>query len=124
MNETEQDKLSATLDEKDNFGVRLGEIVRKVRTEQNLTQNAVAKALNVSPGYISNVENGRTSMSLKVLIVYSRLTSTSLDTLVGLAEDEQPMTLIDHDILRIVSRLPLDTKKKILNTLQLWFQLP
>ena len=37
----------------------LGAKVKKLRISQGLTQEDVAKALDVTPGYISNVENGR-----------------------------------------------------------------
>ena len=35
----------------------LGAKVKKLRISQGLTQEDVAKALDVTPGYISNVEN-------------------------------------------------------------------
>ena len=39
-----------------------GALVKKLRIDNNLTQNQVAESLGVTPGYISNVENGRTAM--------------------------------------------------------------
>ena len=48
--------------EVENYGAK----VKKLRLEMGLTQNEVATALSVTPGYISNVENGRTAMSLRV----------------------------------------------------------
>jgi len=42
----------------------LGAKVKKLRISQGLTQEDVAKALDVTPGYISNVENGRNLMTL------------------------------------------------------------
>ena len=53
-----------------------------------LTQAEVAKALNVTPGYISNVENNRTAMSLRILIYYARLLNISLDSLIGRIDSE------------------------------------
>ena len=41
----------------------LGAKVKKLRISQGLTQEDVAKALDVTPGYISNVENGRNLIS-------------------------------------------------------------
>ena len=42
----------------------LGAKVKKLRIAHGLTQEDVAKALDVTPGYISNVENGRNALLL------------------------------------------------------------
>ena len=47
----------------------LGSRMKELRIKMKLTQAEVAKALNVTPGYISNVENNRTAMSLRILII-------------------------------------------------------
>ncbi len=48
-----------------------GNQIKEYRISLGLTQNQVATAMNVTPGYISNVENGRTAMSLRMLIYYA-----------------------------------------------------
>ncbi len=98
----------------------LGQVVRKIRIEKGLTQGQVAEALQVTPGYISNVENGRTSMSLKILVYYAELTSTSLDSLVGITREDYLPIALDNDIMDAISMLPLETKKKLLKTIRLW----
>ena len=55
----------------------LGSRMKELRIKMKLTQAEVAKALNVTPGYISNVENNRTAMSLRILIYYARLLNIS-----------------------------------------------
>ena len=72
-----------------NFEENLGSRVKKLRQEMNLTQAEVADALHVTPGYISNVENNRTAMSLRILIYYAKLMNTTLDSLVGSLEPVQ-----------------------------------
>lgn len=52
----------------------LGAKVKKLRIAHGLTQEDVAKALDVTPGYISNVENGRNLMTLRMLSYYAELT--------------------------------------------------
>ena len=49
----------------------LGGKIKELRISMDLTQAQVAEALNVTPGYISNVENNRTAMSLRILIYYA-----------------------------------------------------
>ena len=57
----------------------LGAKVKKLRIAHGLTQEDVAKALDVTPGYISNVENGRNLMTLRMLSYYAELTGVSLE---------------------------------------------
>ena len=99
---------------------QLGEVVRKIRMEHGLTQSQVAEALHVTPGYISNVENSRTAMSLRVLVYYAELTNTTLDSLVGLTQTEYQATALDNDIMKAISQLSRKDKKKLLQTIQLW----
>ena len=66
----------------------LGSRMKELRIKMKLTQAEVAKALNVTPGYISNVENNRTAMSLRILIYYARLLNISLDSLIGRIDSE------------------------------------
>lgn len=59
----------------------LGAKVKKLRISQGLTQEDVAKALDVTPGYISNVENGRNLMTLRMLSYMQSLQAFLLTTL-------------------------------------------
>ena len=45
----------------------LGKKIKELRIKMGLTQYQVAQELQVTPGYISNVENNRTAMSLRIL---------------------------------------------------------
>lgn len=97
-----------------------GEQIKKLRIKMGMTQSEVAQALDVTPGYISNVENGRTAMSLRILIYYAKLMGISLDSLVGQLEPEYQPTAIDRDILNEISKLDDAAKKKLLQTLKIW----
>ena len=66
----------------------LGAQIKELRIQMKLTQAEVAQALNVTPGYISNVENNRTAMSLRILMYYAKLMNISLDSLIGRVEPE------------------------------------
>ena len=68
---------------KSNTDTDLASKIRQLRIDNNLTQEQVAKALDATPGYICNVENGRTAMSLRMLVFFAKLTHTTLDSLVG-----------------------------------------
>lgn len=102
--------------EQENYGA----LVKKLRIENNLTQNQVAESLGVTPGYISNVENGRTAMSLRMLTYYARLVGCSLDSLVGDLESEYSETALDRELYEAILKLDGETKKKLLKTIEVW----
>ena len=102
--------------ESENYGT----LVKNLRIENGLTQNQVAESLGVTPGYISNVENNCTAMSLRILTYYARLVGCSLDSLVGELEPEYAETALDRKLHQAITRLDMDTKKKLLKTIELW----
>lgn len=99
---------------------KLGPKVKKIRLEMGLTQNEVAKALHVTPGFICNVENNRTAMSLRVLIYYAKLTGRTLDSIIGLVSSDYEKTALDNEITAEISKFSDEEKTKLLKTLKIW----
>lgn len=97
-----------------------GALVKNLRQKMGLTQNQVAESLGVTPGYISNVENNRTAMSLRILTYYARLIGCSLDALVGELDSEYSETALDRKLYQTILKLDIDTKEKLLKTLEIW----
>ena len=98
----------------------LGGKIKGLRIQMNLTQAEVASALDVTPGYISNVENNRSAMSLRILIYYAKLMGISLDTLIGEIDSEYKPVALDREIMNELSQMDTDTKEKVLQTIRLW----
>ena len=99
----------------ENYGTH----IKHIRQKMGLTQNQVAEALGVTPGYISNVENNRTAMSLRIL-TYAKLCGCSLDSLVGTLDPEYSETALDRELYNAIMQLDVDTKEKLLKTIELW----
>lgn len=97
-----------------------GALVKSLRQKMGLTQNQVAESLGVTPGYIRNVENNRTAMSLRILTYYARLIGCSLDALVGELDSEYSETALDRKLYQTILKLDIDTKEKLLKTLEIW----
>lgn len=104
--------------EKENYG----SLIKNLRIQNGLTQNQVAESLGVTPGYICNVENNRTAMSLRVLTYYARLVGCSLDSLVGELEPEYAETALDRKLYETIIQLDIETKEKLLKTIDLWMK--
>lgn len=98
---------------------KYGDMIKEIRIKAGLTQGEVASQMNVTPGYISNVEKGRTALSLRLLIFYAKITGVSLDSLVGSLDEEYEDTAIDNDIVREVKKMDIDQKKKLLKIIKI-----
>ena len=97
-----------------------GEQIKHYRITLGLTQGQVADALKVTPGYISNVENGRTAMSLRILIYYAKLMGVTLDALVGSLEPDYKVSATDNALVAEISKLSKKEKEKLLETIKIW----
>lgn len=98
----------------------LGGKIKDLRISMDLTQAQVAEALNVTPGYISNVENNRTAMSLRILIYYAKLMNITLDSLVGRVEPEYENTALDNELIGLIKHMSDENKLKLINTIKIW----
>ena len=71
-----------------NFLIPIGRRISEIRRSHNMTQEALADKLSVSPKHISHTECGTSSLSLKNLIEFCNLFNCSLDYVVlGVKED-------------------------------------
>lgn len=99
---------------------KYGEQIKSYRISLGMTQHQVAAELDVTPGYISNVENGRTAMSLRLLIYYAKLMGITLDELVGNIEPDYIASSIDNALMDEIKKLNNEEKEKLLKTIKLW----
>lgn len=97
----------------------LGKKVKELRIANHLTQDQVAKALGVTPGYISNVENNRSLMTLRMLTYYAQLTGMSLDYLAGTIDEDYRETALDRQILSLIQDFSPTKKEKLIHFIQL-----
>lgn len=61
----------------------IGKEIAAARGLRELTQEVLARAVKVTPLYISKIETGRSRPSLELLIDISTALAVSLDSLVG-----------------------------------------
>ena len=97
-----------------------GEQIKSYRLKLGLTQSQVAAEMDVTPGYISNVENGRTAMSLRFLIYYAKLMGVTLDELVGNLEPDYTSNALDNALMAEISKMDDQAKEKLLQTIKIW----
>lgn len=99
----------------------VGQTMQKLRKSRGITQEQVAEQLNTTVSFISNVENCRTKMNLKVLTHYSRMLNVSVDYFLhgGYAiSDKETSELLDLEISRLLQGFSIEEKQKLVKVLK------
>lgn len=64
--------------------------LRDLREDYDLTQNDLARLLNVRQNTYSQYENGKRQIPIEALILLARFYNTSTDYLLGLTDEKMP----------------------------------
>ncbi len=98
--------------------------MKELRLAQGVTQEQVAKDLDCTVAFISNVENNRAKLNLRMLLYYSKLCNVPVDTILnaGFGKDEQRKSdqLVQEEMLHIFNTFSLTERKKIVKLLKTW----
>ena len=86
--------------------MQIGEVIRKYRKQQNMTQEEMAYRLGVTTPAVNKWENGNSMPDIMLLAPIARLLNISLDTLLSFQEE-----LTEKEINEIVIRINEHFKK-------------
>ena len=64
-----------------NESAKLGSNLKKIRTKKGISQGDIARALGVSRGFISTIENGKTNPTLATIAKLAKAVSVSVNEL-------------------------------------------
>lgn len=95
--------------------MQIGEVIRKYRKENNLTQEEMANYLGVTTPAVNKWENGNSYPDIMMLAPIARLLHISLDTLLSYQED-----LTDAEIRSIVQEADKRLKENSYEEVFLW----
>ena len=96
----------------------IGERIQRVRKSRGMTQEIMAEKLDVSIGYVSQVERGITKISLDLLGAISSILDCDVASLIsGSAVDSE--IYLNSEIIEEISRLNSRQKKYILSIIKL-----
>ncbi len=102
---------------------KVGKKMKQLRNEQGITQEKIAKDLGSTIAFVSNIENNRTKINLRVLMYYSKLCHISIDSLLNAGNPEffeaDDNTVVDQEISRVLNNYTLEEKIKILKMLKI-----
>ncbi|MDE6690519.1 MAG: helix-turn-helix domain-containing protein [Clostridia bacterium] len=77
----------------------LGENIRRLRDERGISQEELAKRINVSRPSISAYEKGISEPSVSTLILIAKVLNVSLDMLAGNARNSKKVVVLDTSVL-------------------------
>lgn len=70
--------------------MKFGNILKKIRQDNNMTQEELAKKINTSRSNIANYENNKNMPSIDILNKLSKLFNVSTDYLLGKSDIRNP----------------------------------
>lgn len=78
---------------------KIGERIRKIRQDLDITQHALAEELGVSPNYIAMLERGERNPSIHVFAKLAKLSGTSIDEMMyGVEVDKDSNLELYHTL--------------------------
>ena len=103
---------------------KVGLKMKQLRVEQGYTQEMVAEDLDCTVAFVSNLENNRAKLNLRVLLYYSKLCNVTIDEILepGFTDrtPQETSKAMNTELLRIFQSYTQEEQKKILKTLRLW----
>ena len=83
--------------------IKVGEVIKAKREEKNISLVNFAKVIGISPGYLSQLENGRkANPKLEIILKIIRELDLNIDMLLGLDEKPETAGLKVPSLLRLV----------------------
>lgn len=67
--------------------MKIGEVLKKIRQVYSITARDLAKDLDISPSYLSEIENNKKTPSLDIIEKYSDIFDIKISSIILMAED-------------------------------------
>lgn len=96
----------------------IGERIKRVRKSRGITQEAMAERLNVSIGYVSQVERGVTKISLDLLGAISSILDSDIADFIS-ESAVNSNEYMETELISEIRKLDKRKKKFILNLIRL-----
>lgn len=95
--------------------------LKNLRIEQGITQEQIASDIGTSIAFISNIENNRTKLNLRMLLYYSNLCHVTIDYLLntGITSPGSNDDSLNLDILSVLNHYSFEEKIKVLKMLKI-----
>lgn len=100
----------------------IGKELKRLRTECSYTQEQVANDMGCTVSFISNIENNRTKVNLRVLMYYAELCNVTVDSILNAEKSETDTqnrcAVRDAEILRIFHQFSPEEQDRIIKIMK------
>lgn len=101
---------------------KIGMELKRLRLEHDYTQEQIAGDLGCTVSFVSNIENNRAKLNLRILIYYAKLCNVTVDSILNAGQtdekDQNISGLRDAKVLHILHQFPPDGQEKIIKILK------
>lgn len=101
---------------------KVGMELKRLRTKHSYTQEQIANDLGCTVSFISNIENNRAKLNLRVLLYYAKLCNVTLDSILNAGDadtdEKKHSEARDAELLNIVHQFSVEEQDKMIKILK------
>lgn len=101
---------------------KIGMELKRLRLEHDYTQEQIADDLGCTVSFVSNIENNRAKLNLRILIYYAKLCNVTIDSILNAGQTDKKEQNIsdtrDAQVLNILHQFSPDGQEKIIKILK------
>lgn len=101
---------------------KVGLKMKELRNELGISQQTIATDIGATVAFISNIENNKVKMNLRMIIYYANMCNVPIDVLIDAGREKPHYSeedAINKQILQTLQDFSVDEKHKILQMLQI-----
>ena len=91
----------------------IGQKIKEVRNDRGLTQDNLAEKVTVNVSHVSNIETGKTKVSLTLLVSISNALNVTVDYLLG-NEYHNPTSTTEKELFNTIQDMNNDKLETLL----------
>lgn len=104
---------------------KVTQCMKQIRKERHITQEQIAKALNCTVAFVSNVENNRAKLNLRMLSQYSEICNVPMERflIAGAPEyhaSDAEEVILDQKLIDLFHTQSIENRRKIVQCLEVW----
>lgn len=101
---------------------KVGRKMKELRTAAGISQQAVANDIGTTLAFVSNIENNKVKINLRMIIYYAKMCKVPVDVILDAGRLEKQYSddeALNHQILQTINMLSTAEKQKFLQILQI-----
>lgn len=101
---------------------KVGLKMKELRNELGISQQTIANDIGATVAFVSNIENNKVKMNLRMVLYYASMCNVPVDVLIDAGRKKKRYSAndsIDQQLMTTLQEFSVDEKHKILKMLQI-----